>query len=314
MFVRAKKSGDYQYLQIVENQRIDGKVRQQVVATLGRLDVLQATGNIDAILSSCARFAQNVSVLDAHKRGALPAAQTIKIGPPKVFGRLWEQTGLHSIINDMLKGRKYEFDVERAIFLTVLHRLMVSGSDRSAEQWCRGYAIEGIDEIELHQMYRAMAWLGEELSADKQFGATPFSPRCTKDLIEESLFAERRDLFGSLDLVFFDTTSIYFEGEGGETIGQYGISKDSHPDLKQMVVGAVLDGKGNPICCELWPGNTADVKTLVPIVDRLKGKFCIGRICIVADRGMISKETIAELKKSVRDVHYILGARMRIVK
>jgi len=314
MFVRAKKSGDYQYLQIVENQRIDGKVRQQVVATLGRLDILQSTGKVDAILSSCARFSQKVSVLDAHKRGTLPAAKTIRIGPPKVFGRLWEQTGLHKVITELLKGRKYEFDVERAIFLTVLHRLMVSGSDRNAEQWCRGYAIDGIGEIELHQIYRAMAWLGDELAADKQFGATPFSPRCTKDLIEESLFARRRDLFGSLDLVFFDTTSIYFEGEGGETLGQYGNSKDSRPDLKQMVVGAVLDGKGNPICCELWPGNTADVKTLVPIVDRLKCKFCIGRICIVADRGMISKETIAELQKSVREVHYILGARMRIVK
>jgi len=314
MFVRAKKSGDYEYLQIVENQRIDGKVRQQVVATLGRLDILQATGKVDAILSSCARFAQKVSVLDAHKRGALPAAETIRIGPPKVFGRLWEQTGLKNVIKELLKDRKYEFDVERAIFLTVVHRLMVSGSDRNAEQWCRGYAFDGVSEIELHQMYRAMAWLGEQLAADKQFGATPFSPRCTKDLIEESLFARRRDLFGSLDLVFFDTTSIYFEGQGGETIGQYGISKDSRPDLKQMVVGAVLDGKGNPICCELWPGNTADVKTLVPIVDRLKSKFCIDRICIVADRGMISKETIAELQKSVRDVHYILGARMRIVK
>lgn len=314
MFVRAKKSGCYEYLQIVENQRIDGTVRQRVVATLGRLDILQATGKVDAILSSCARFAQNVSVLDAHKRGALPAAKTIKIGPPRIFGRLWKQIGLPDVINALLKGRKYEFDVERAIFLTVLHRLMVSGSDRSAEQWCRGYAIEGIGEIELHQIYRAMAWLGDELAADKQFGATPFSPRCTKDLIEESLFSRRRDLFGSLDLIFFDTTSIYFEGEGGETIGQYGNSKDSRPDLKQMVVGAVLDGKGNPICCELWPGNTADVKTLVPIVDRLKSKFGIDRICIVADRGMISKETIAELKKSVRDVRYILGARMRAVK
>jgi len=81
MFVRAKKSGDYEYLQIVENQRIDGKVRQQVVATLGRLDLLQATGKVDAILSSCARFAQKVSILDAHKRGTLPAAKTIKIGP-----------------------------------------------------------------------------------------------------------------------------------------------------------------------------------------------------------------------------------------
>ncbi len=137
MFVRAKKSGAYQYLQIIENQRIDGKVRQRVVATLGRLDILQSTGKIDAILSSCARFAEKVSVLDAHKRGTLAPAETIKIGPPKVFGRLWEQTKIKTVIKKLLKGRKYEFDVERAIFLTVLHRLMVSGSDRNAEQWSR---------------------------------------------------------------------------------------------------------------------------------------------------------------------------------
>ena len=157
------------------------------------------------------------------------------------------------------------------------------GSDRNAEQWSRDYAVEGISDIELHHIYRAMAWLGEQLPANSQFGATPFAPRCTKDLIEEALFAQRRDLFSGLDLVFFDTTSIYFEGQGGETIGQYGNSKDHRPDLKQMVVGAVLDSKGNPICCELSPGNTADVKTLIPIVGRLKSKFGIGRICIVAD-------------------------------
>jgi hypothetical protein len=314
MFVRAKKSGAYQYLQIVENQRIDGRVRQQVIATVGRLDILQATGKIDAILSSCARFAQKVSMLDAHKRRALPPAETIKIGPPKVFDRLWEQAKIKAIIKKLLKDRKYEFDVERAIFLTVLHRLMVSGSDRDAEQWSRGYAIEGIEDIRLHHIYRAMAWLGEPLPANSQFGSTGFAARCTKDLIEETLFAQRRDLFSGLDLVFFDTTSIYFEGQGGETIGRRGNSKDHRPDLKQMVVGAVLDNKGNPICCELWPGNTADVKTLIPIVDRLKGKFGIGRICIVADRGMISKESITELQKSVRDVRFILGARMRLVK
>jgi transposase len=314
MFVRTKKSGTYEYLQIVENQRIDGQVRQRVIATLGRLDVLQATGKIDALLSSCARFAEKVSVLDAHKRGQLPPAETIKIGPPKVFGRLWEQIGIKRIVKELLRERKYEFDVERVIFMTVLHRLMVSGSDRTAEQWCRGYAIEGIDDIELHHIYRAMAWLGEPLPRRKQAGATPFAPRCIKDMIEESLFAQRRDLFSGLDLVFFDTTSIYFEGQGGETIGQYGNSKDHRPDLKQMVVGAVLDGSGHPICCELWPGNTADVKSLIPIVDRLRKRFGIGRICIVADRGMISKDTIAELQKKVRDVRYILGARMRLVK
>jgi transposase len=112
--------------------------------------------------------------------------------------------------------------------------------------------------------------------------------------------------------VFFDTTSIYFEGEGGETIGQYGHSKDSRPDLKQMVVGAVLDSAGRPILCELWPGNTTDVKTLVPIVTRLQKRFAVANVCIVADRGMISQQTISEIE--AQGWCYILGARMRTME
>src|SRR5690349_21538342 len=116
---------------------------------------------------------------------------------------------------------------------------------------------------------------------------------CTgpKDWIEEELFARRRDLFSTIDLVFFDTTSIYFEGEGGQELGQYGKSKDSRPDLKQMVVGLSLDVHGWPLCCELWPGNTADVTTLLPVVKRLRQRFKVSRVSIVADRGMISAKT-----------------------
>ena len=156
-----------------------------------------------------------------------------------------------------------------------------------------------------------MAWLGEELPQDQQKGKTPFAPRCIKDRIEEGVFAHRRDLFTDLQLVFFDTTSIYFEGEGGQDIGQRGFSKDHRPDLYQMVVGAVLDGQGRPICCELWPGNTTDVTTLIPVVDRLRSRFGVRRVCIVADRGMISQETIAALEQDERGWQYILGARMR---
>ena len=123
------------------------------------------------------------------------------------------------------------------------------------------------------------------------------------------MFAQRRDLFAGLDLVFFDTTSFYFHGEGGDTIGRRGHSKDHRPDLKQMVVGIVLDQQGNPVCSELWPGNAADVKSLVPIVERLKTRFQIGEVCIVADRGMISVATLAEVEK--RKWQYILGVRMR---
>ena len=217
-----------------------------------------------------------------------------------IFERLWQQTGCQRVIQQILADRRFEFDVERAIFLTALHRLFVSGSDRAADKWRRYYRIEGCDSLQLHHLYRAMAWLGQELPKDQQKDATPFAPRCTKDRIEEALFEHRRDLFSELQLVFFDTTSIYFEGQGGESLGQRGYSKDHRPDLRQMIVGAVLDGQGRLICCETWPGNTTDVTTLIPVADRLRARFGIGRICIVADRGMISKETIEALEQDRR--------------
>jgi len=311
MFFRQKKSGSRVYLQIVENRWEKGRTRQQVIATLGRLDQLQQSGQLQGLLRSGARFCESVLLLAAHQRGETTAMHTRSIGPTLIFERLWQQTGCQQVIGRLLEGRKFEFPVERAIFLTVLHRLFPSGSDRAADKWKETIDIEGVAGLQLHHLYRAMAWLGEALPEDQQFAATPFAPRCTKDLIEEGLFAFRRDLFTSLDLVFFDTTSIYFEGEGGETLGHYGHSKDHRPDLKQMVVAAVLDGEGRPVCCELWPGNTTDVTTLVPIVDRLRSRFSIARICIVADRGMISAKTIEELESPQRRWQYILGARMR---
>jgi transposase len=157
-----------------------------------------------------------------------------------------------------------------------------------------------------------MAWLGEELPDKEQDGRTPFAPRCTKDVIEEELFAYRRDLFTRLDLVFMDTTSLYFEGAGGQTLGRHGFSKDHRPDLRQMILAVLIDGDGRPVCSEMWPGNTADVTTLIPVIDRLRRRFAITRVCIVADRGMISAETLAELE--ARDLLYILGVRERTDK
>jgi len=95
-------------------------------------------------------------------------------------------------------------------------------------------------------------------------------------------------------------------------MGQLGFSKDHRPDLNQMVVGVILDDQGQPVCCEMWPGNTADVKTLIPVIDRLRSRFHIGRICIVSDRGMISIETMDYLE--AQKIPYILGARMRKAK
>lgn len=309
MFFRSKKSGERTYLQIVESYRDAGRVKQRVIVTLGRLDQLQASGQLDSLLQSGARFAENLLVVSAHRDGELSSIRNQRIGAVLIFERLWRDSGCQVVINALLQHRQFGFAVERMVFVTVLHRLLVSGSDRSAHQWLKDYAITGVDALQLHHAYRAMGWLGEALPDEEQVGATPFAPRCTKDHIEEALFQRNRDLFTELEMVFFDTTSIYFEGDGGEELGQYGHSKDHRPDRKQVVVGAILDQQGRPLCCEIWPGNTTDVKTLLPIARRLRERFGIGRICLVADRGMISKDTIKQLERE--HWQYILGARLR---
>lgn len=309
MFVRTQTNGSRTYLLIVDNQWVDGKVKQRVLLRLGRLDQLLAEGRLDALVQSLGRFSEKLAVLGAQARGESVAARSSRIGPALIFQRLWEACSIDKVLRHLLRDRRFEFSVERAIFLTVLHRLFSPGSDRAAEKWKDDYTMPGVGGLGLRHLYRAMAWLGEELPQDHQSGATPFAPRTIKDLVEEELFAQRRDLFSQLDLVFFDSTSIYFEGEGGQTLGRRGHSKDHRPDLKQMVVGVVLDQDGTPVCSELWPGNTADVKSLAPVVERLKTRFRIGTVCIVADRGMISAETVAEIEK--RERRYILGVRMR---
>jgi hypothetical protein len=309
MFFRVKPAGSYRYLQIAHSVREGKKVRQQVIATLGRLDLLQQSGQLERLMRSGLRHCQAFAVLDAHAAGELEPVSVRRWGPDLVFGRLWQESGIREGLRALLQGRRFEFDVERAIYLTVLHRLFASGSDRAAERWRENYLIPGTEALELHQLYRAMAFLGEEVSAPADPKAAPV--RCVKDQLEEALFERRRDLFTEVDLVFFDTTSLYFEGEGGESLGERGFNKDHRPDLRQMVVGLAVDVQGRPLCCEFWPGNTADVTTLKALIERLRQRFRLREITVVADRGMVSQATLEAFESSVPPVHYIVGVRMR---
>lgn len=305
MFLREKTINGYAYLYLVENIREGGRTRQHIIRNLGRKDAVLAAGDLERLMASIGRFSERAMVLSAID--ANPAeVHARRIGGPLLFGRLWERLGIAEVLGDLLKGRQFGFAVERAVFVATLHRLFVSGSDRSCVDWMQSYAIEGAEGLGLHQFYRAMAWLGEELE-EKADGA--LAPRCVKDLIEEKLFARRRDLFTDLSLVFMDTTSLSFYGAGGESLGRRGHSKDFRPDLAQMILALVVDAQGRPICTEMVPGNTADVKVLLPIVERLRERFGITRACVVADRGMISAGTIAALE--TQGMEYILGARER---
>jgi len=303
MFVVERVARGHRYLYLVESVREGKVVRQRTIKALGRKDALIASGELDRLASSIARHSERsvmVSDIDAGRIASL------RIGGPLLFGRLWDRLRVGDVLKEVLADRRFGFAVERAVFVATLHRLFVSGSDRGCIDWMKSYAIDGVDDLDLHHFYRAMAWLGEEVE-EKADGA--LVARCVKDVIEEKLFDRRRDLFTDLSLVFMDTTSLSFYGAGGEKLGKRGHSKDFRPDLAQMVLALVIDAQGRPICTEMVPGNTADVTVLLPVVARLRTRFGITRACVVADRGMISADTIASLEK--QGMEYILGARER---
>src|ERR1700741_2294050 len=186
MFFRVKSAGSYQYLQIVHSIREGEKVRQQVFGTLGRLDELKASGRLEALIRSGLRHCEKFALIDAHAAGETQAVTVQRIGPARVLGRLGKECAIGEVIQSLLQTRRYDFDVERAIYLTVLHRLFASGSDRAAERWRKDYLIPGTEALDLHHLYRAMAFLGQDVEPRGQ--KTLRSPRCLKDLIEEVYF------------------------------------------------------------------------------------------------------------------------------
>ena len=171
MFTRIKKAPPYEYLQIVENQWRDGKSHQRVIGTIGRVDRLRERGSIDGLLRSLSKYSERALLLLAGASD--PNAKVVRIGPGLIFERLWEKSGIKEVIKELLEGYKFGFNVERAIFLTILHRLFSSGSDRQAERWRKGYRIKGVERIQLHHLYRAMAWLGSPLQDKEQYGLLP---------------------------------------------------------------------------------------------------------------------------------------------
>jgi hypothetical protein len=124
---------------------------------LGRLDHLQASGQLDALLASGARWAQHALLLSAQANGQVPTITTRRLGPALVFERLWQQTGCQAVLHELLADRRFEFPLERAVFLTVLHRLFATGSERAADQWRHDYTIEGVAALQLHHLYRTIA-------------------------------------------------------------------------------------------------------------------------------------------------------------
>jgi hypothetical protein len=300
MFVRVKRSVQkgttYEYLQIVESFREQAKVRQRVLATLGKRDVLVASGALDGLLQSIARFSERLRVVEAVRTRGIVARSSKLWGPALVFRRLWENQGLPEILGRLARGRRFGFEPEQVSFAMALQRLCCPGSDLQGSGWIKTVEASGFETIELQHLYRTTGFLGE-----------------VREELERQLFDRDRDLFTqSLDLVFIDTTSIYVYRAEETQWRLRGYSRDHRPDLPQLVLAVAVDRRGWPVSWEVFPGNTADQKAFEAMIQKMRERFRIGRVIVVADRGMISQGAIKHLEDRDRGPYgYILGCRMR---
>ncbi|MDI6773620.1 MAG: IS1634 family transposase [bacterium] len=297
MFVRIKRvrSGarTYRYLHIVENRWEQGRTRQHIVGSLGRLEDLQARGHLERVIRQLVEHCPGVELARAQAAGTLQVVSDKLWGPVLVFERLWEELGLKELLAAAARRRRFGFDFERVVFAQVLQRFLEPGSDLRGSKWVGTVQAEDFERLRLSHFYRSLGPLWER-----------------KQRIEEALYQRGLDLFNQeLDLVFFDTTSTYFEGTTLRGWAKLGKSKDHRPDHGQLVIGVVLRRDGFPVCCEVWPGNTADMTTVLPILARLKERFRIRRVIFVCDRGMVSKANLQAL--TAAGYQYIVGVKMR---
>lgn len=296
--MRVKRSAHgeraYEYLQICRSVRDGGSVRQQVIANLGRKDELLASGELDGLVRSLARYSEKLRVVEAAK--GIEARTAKSWGPALIFGRLWEKQRVGALLKNLSQDRRFGFDVERVAFALALQRLCAPGSDLQGSGWLGTVEAPGFEGIALQHMYRTCRFLSE-----------------VREPLEQKLFWTDRDLFSSeLDLVFVDTTSVYVYRDTETEWRMRGYSRDRRGDLPQFVLCVAVDHRGWPIAWEVFPGNTADCTALRAIVEALRKRFQVRRVTIVADRGMIGANTIDLLTKDPdAPFDYILGCRMR---
>jgi transposase len=305
--VPSSKGGYNEYVRVVEAYREDGKVKQRVVADLGRKDLLQQLlPKLERVLRGTPTVAgepDDVDILEAWTWG-----------PVLVVRRLFEQLGLWQILEDQLGRPKPRDDAAQVpyadrVFVLVANRLIRPSSEHGLARWletdfvCDRQGRRFMPRWHQHGRVRVhsqqlQAWYR---TLDRLVAA--------KSALEVSLFGRLRDLFSLRpDLVLFDITSTYFEGSGPEGFARHGYSRDGKAQNVQVVVGLVMVA-GWPIAHHVWPGNTLDVTTVSAVIRDLTERFAIRRVVFVGDRGMVSDANLEALRG---DGHgYLVGLRRR---
>jgi transposase len=288
MFVREKKFKDRNksYLQIVENQKVDGHVRQNVILSLGCLQSLKESGNLrrltDSLLKFCEQELPNIQNVEEDRR--------INWGIPKIIEQLWQLFDFDGILRRCCKDRAIKSDFYRTMELMLSDRFLCPCSKLRSYEKQDKY---GNNEVELHQLYTTLDYLAE-----------------FKERIEKELFEKNINLFNmQVNVVFYDVTTFHFESEEADALRNFGFSKNGKYQEVQVVLGLLVDQEGRPIGYDLFPGNLYEGHTLRTAIAKLRLRFAIEKLIVVADRGMMSQENL----RAVRDsgYEYIISSRLK---
>ena len=298
---RKNKSGSTTtYVQLAHNVRDakTGQSKADVLYTFGRADSLDVDA-IRRLTKSLSRFLtpEEASRIQGTIEGEAPIRflKSVPMGGAYLLRALWEQLGIPQALSQCMKDRSFTSPVEWATFAMVANRALAPDSKRGVEEWVKeDVALGNPESIELQHLYRAMDVLLEY-----------------RETIHKEVYFAVADLLNlEVDLIFFDTTSTYFEmdEEDEEGLRRYGHSKDHRPDLPQVVIGLAVTKEGIPVKCWTMPGNTSDMKTVEKVKSDLLG-WKLGRCVWVMDRGMSSEENRMILQRA--GGHYIIGEKLR---
>lgn len=280
MFIKVTNSGPRRYVQLVEAYRDDaGRPKQRTVATLGRLD--QLNSGLDSVISGLMR------VTGRAMPEAVPAT-VVQFESARDFGDVWTLTELWNSLGfdglrPLFRRTRHAMDVEALLRVMVFNRLCDPDSKLGVLRWLETVSLPGVhsDTIEHQHLLRAMdALVAQQDAVDKVLSGL------LRPLVDQDLA-----------VVFYDMTTIRTEGLSEQTddVRQFGMSKEGLV-ARQVMLGVVQTAEGLPLYHEVFDGNTAEVTTLKPTIEKILQRYPVKRVIAVADRGLLSIDNLQELQ------------------
>jgi hypothetical protein len=304
MFFREKKSKGISYLQVVENRREDGKCKQRVIATLGRLDKLRESGDLESLSASAAKVLRNLTLLSSHRKGETVEIARYRVGPPLVFDRLWKDSGCRDALRAGTLAAELPFDLEQAVFLLVLHLLLDTELTRSPVRWAADYQFDNAAGLNLHHLHRAVVSLGKEPAPSKGSGKKGTVEHSAKIRLEGRLLDRRGAGKISRDVAYIYMVPIREQKRGnGRSLRVDGLRSARGSAL--MIVA--VDSEGLPITHEVSWSREAGKGRLESLVRRLRKEFGFEEIVVVADRRLLLTTEMVTLLKA--GCGYLVGTR-----